>query len=125
MVSRIFPQPVIVVPFLGARELDFFRQPATSDEQPFLQLVCRDPHHANDFVSAALAGSYRNRRARQVQKLREVMYASLVSAAIDRWRSEGDFQRVTEFADNSVSPPTRLHFDRESDAGRGFMKRDH
>src|SRR6267378_3749418 len=82
----------------------------------------RDPNH---LVSAALAGDYRNRRSRHIEKIGEKFYASLICTTINRRCDKSKLQSFPQFPDNCIPPCPWLYFNRKGDAGAGFVESDH
>src|SRR5437667_7043078 len=96
-----------------------------SHPQPPPHLFRRKPRDADHFISAVLASRDCYGRPWQIQKIREELDASLIGAAINRRRSQSNFQCASEFPDNRVSAGARLDLGREGDTGGGFMESDH
>ena len=59
------------------------------------------------------------------QRLREKLNARLVRTAVQRRRSDVDFQRVSQFTDQNIAARPRLDFDGECDAFGSFMDANH
>jgi hypothetical protein len=72
-----------------------------------------------------MAGGYRNRRARHIEKIGEEFYASRISATIHRRRRQGNFQSFSQVPNDGIPPRPRLHFNRKRDARTGFVESDH
>src|ERR1019366_1953676 len=70
--------------------------------QPRFDLCGGEPAHADDFISAAFPGGYRNRRTWHIQNFSQESDASQVGPSF-YWRcSQGEFQRVANLAGDGV-----------------------
>src|SRR5580658_1972808 len=70
--------------------------------QPSPHFVRRQSRNSNDFVTAGLAGRYGNGRTRYIQKICEEFDARFVGSTIDRRCGQSQFQRIAQFAHDSV-----------------------
>ena len=72
----------------------------------------------NQLLAAGFSGGYRNRRARNIQKLRDELDAGLVGAAFDRRSGKREFECVALCARDGVFAGTRIHLNLERGTGR-------
>ena len=88
-------------------------------------LVSRQTSNANDFVTAALAGSYGNGRARHIQSLCEEIDAGLIGASLDGRRGESQLQSITDLPGDAVLFGTWVDFDGKRRAGWRVVDGNH
>src|ERR1051326_38095 len=93
--------------------------------EPLSQISDGDAGNANGLQAAASAGSYRNGRARDFQKIGEEINAAIIGAAFDRRRGQGEFDGIAKLARDGVLLGPGMDFDLKGDAVFIFADRNH